>query len=490
MHDPAFPQWLAQVQAMPAEEQVKAVSKKLMELNPRFDGKLTGSTGNEEPKVEDGVVTSIGFLTKDVTDISPVRALVGLKTLRCQNSPVDSALSNLSPLQGMPLISLDCGYTGVSDLTPLQGMPLTSLVVQHTRITDLSPLKGMPLTVLKMRYSERVSDLLPLAGMPLVTLDLAGTGVTDLSPLQGMPLANLECGAAGITDLSPLKELPLKQLICTGSQVSDLVPLMDQKGLVYLNLSRTNVTAAAVAALQKALPDCKIEWDDPAKATTPQPAASSKLFMHDPAFPQWMAQVQAMPAEEQIQAVSKKLMELNPGFDGNLQAPGKTSPVVEDGVVTEIAFSSPLVRDISPLRALSGLRNIGCGCPLTTPGILADLSPLEGLPLGTIWCQFTQVSDLSPLKGMKQLRNLNCYGTPIVDLSPLHGLPLISLACFKTQVADVEPLSKMDLLRSLDIKETKVTATQVAALQKALPNCKIEWDDPAKATEPQPAGTK
>ncbi len=46
---------------------------------------------------------------------------------------------------------------------------------------------------------------------------------------------------------------------------------------------------------------------------TPQPAASSKLFMHDPAFPQWMKDVQAMPAERQIEAVSKKLVELNPG---------------------------------------------------------------------------------------------------------------------------------------------------------------------------------
>jgi hypothetical protein len=30
----------------------------------------------------------------------------------------------------------------------------------------------------------------------------------------------------------------------------------------------------ALAALQKALPNCKIHWDDPAKPKAPEPAAS------------------------------------------------------------------------------------------------------------------------------------------------------------------------------------------------------------------------
>jgi hypothetical protein len=42
-------------------------------------------------------------------------------------------------------------------------------------------------------------------------------------------------------------------------------------------------------------------------------------------------------------------------------------------------------------------------------------------------------------------------------------------------------------LKTLDLNNTKVAPAQVAALQKALPNCKIEWDDPTKATTPEPA---
>ena len=65
--------------ALPAEKQIEAVSKKLMELNPGFDGKVTGSDGKATPKIENGVVTELGFVTDNVTDISPVRALAGLK---------------------------------------------------------------------------------------------------------------------------------------------------------------------------------------------------------------------------------------------------------------------------------------------------------------------------------------------------------------------------------------------------------------------------
>lgn len=55
---------------------------------------------------------------------------------------------------------------------------------------------------------------------------------------------------------------------------------------------------------------------------TSQPATSSKLFMQDPAIPRWVKGVQAMPAEKQLEAVSKKLVQLNPGFDRKLEQKG------------------------------------------------------------------------------------------------------------------------------------------------------------------------
>ena len=47
---------------LPAEQQVEAVSKKLVELNPGFDGKVTGSDGRSAPRIENGAVTEIRLI--------------------------------------------------------------------------------------------------------------------------------------------------------------------------------------------------------------------------------------------------------------------------------------------------------------------------------------------------------------------------------------------------------------------------------------------
>ena len=80
-------------------------------------------------------------------------------------------------------------------------------------------------------------------------------------------------------------------------------------------LRDTQVTLAGVASLKPALPQCKVEWDDPAKLGTGQPSKPIATY-NDPAFQQWMKTVAAMPAEKQVEAVVKKLREFNPDFDG------------------------------------------------------------------------------------------------------------------------------------------------------------------------------
>jgi hypothetical protein len=117
--------WLKSVAAMSTAKQVDAVAKKLQDLNPDFDGKT-------DHKVHDGVVTELQFVTDHVTDISPVRALTGLRTLDCRGGggyygEIKGRLADLSPLQDMKLTTLICGGTQVVDLSPLKDMKLTWL---------------------------------------------------------------------------------------------------------------------------------------------------------------------------------------------------------------------------------------------------------------------------------------------------------------------------------------------------------------------------
>jgi hypothetical protein len=219
----------------------------------------------------------------------------------------------------------------------------------------------------------------------------------------------------------------------------------------------------------------------PSAASAVEPA---KLFMHDPAFPQWMKDVQAMPAEEQVAAVSKKLMELNPGFDGKLTSAGLDQPLI----------LNPLhLVDLSPLRALNGIKRLRFAPANNSQprSRLSDLSPLRGLSLNTVICTNTNVTDISPLTGMA-LTSITLSNTDFSDLSPLVGMPLVSASFFDSHVSDLSFLESCKSLKTLDVRRTRATAASVAALQQALPNCKIDWDDPAKTTTPEPAasGTK
>ncbi len=399
-------------QALPAEKQIEAVSKKLMELNPGFDGKVTGWYQMQgEPTIENGVVTEIGFFTDHVTDISPVRALSGLKFLGCPGNK----LTDLTPLIEMHLEHLICYGNPITDITPLKNLPLKYLHLSSTMVADISPLAGMKLEWLRLS-GTKINDIALLKGMPLQHLTVDGTQVADLSPLKGMPLTSLNCRQTPVSDLSPLAGMPLTGLDCCPSQVTDLSPLAGMK-LVEFRFVPKNITKGIDTVRQmQSLKDIWVGWGehdhyspedfwkkyDAGEFGTPTPPAKPITTYKDPAFKKWTKEVAAMPAEEQVEAVSKKLVELNPGFDGNVTGiHGSRTPKIESGVVTEFGFITDKVSDISPVRALVGLKVLKCVGGGPDKGRLSDLSPLTGMALTGLWFGSTQVSDVSPLQGMQ-----------------------------------------------------------------------------------------
>ena len=82
----------------------------------------------------------------------------------------------------------------VSDISPLRGLPISTLVLSETKVTDLTPLHGM----------QRLRRLV-----------LSGTPVQSLEPLKGLELTELYLdGCPEGLDVAPLSELPtLKALL-------------------------------------------------------------------------------------------------------------------------------------------------------------------------------------------------------------------------------------------------------------------------------------
>jgi Leucine-rich repeat (LRR) protein len=136
----------------------------------------------------------------------------------------------------MRLDHLDCAGSRVSDLSPLQGMPLRDLhLFAVTQVRDLLPLKGMPLEYLNLGLTS-VTDLSPLEDMTaLHALILDSTPVTDLSRLKRLPLKSLRIQNTKISDLAPLKGVPLKQLWLDYQPERDTEVLRSLKDLDRIN---------------------------------------------------------------------------------------------------------------------------------------------------------------------------------------------------------------------------------------------------------------
>ena len=290
--------------------------------------------------------------------------------------------------------------------------------------------------------------------MELDQLSIASTQVKDLSPLRGMKtLKRLYCNDSLIGDLSPLAGLRLEQFQYYGTSVRDISILRDMPlEQVWWNHREGE------RDILRSIPTLKMIQNKPVDVYWKEVDAKNPLDS-------WIKDVQKLPAEKQVEAVRAELMKRNPGFDGKLKEK------LEGGVVTALQFLTDNVTDISPVRALSGLRQLDCSGTWPNRGQLADLSPLKGMNLTKVSCSATRVTDLSPLKEMK-LTDLWCAGTPVADLAPLKDMPLTKLQIYNTKVSDLSPLKGMPLT-TLGCNQTKVT--DLSPL-KGMPLQELFWD--------------
>ncbi len=423
--------WYRSVAALPAEEQVGVVLRRLRELNPGFDGKA-------EHKIEHGAVTELRLGTELVSDISPVRALTRLARLECRGGRADGVLSDLAPLQELRLTYLDCGANPVADLSPLKAMPIFTLRCDHTRVADLTPLQQLPLLHLDCSHTA-IQTLAPLQGIPLRTLDCQDTLVNDLTPIAAMLLTSLACGRTAITDLSPLKGMPLAELSWSYPRRQD-VPILQSLPLKRLTCDFSPWRDEESLRLLRAL-----------EQINGQPAAVfwNQVKEERANFDRWAAGVAKLSAEKQAAEVGAELKRRNPEFDGKLE------PRIEGDVVTGVTFVGDDVGDLSPLRALAGLKKLVCAGSGREKRALNNLWPLQGLSLTEFDCRATAVPDLAPLRGMP-LAMLDFSACRVTDLAPLRGMPLIDLNCNgNVALADLRPLAGSRLHR-LAISSTAV----------------------------------
>ena len=179
--------------------------------------------------------------------------------------------------------------------------------------------------------------------------------------------------------------------------------------------------------------------------------------------------IAALPAEQQVEEVRKELMRRNPGFDGKLEHK------IEDGVVTEFRIVTDQVTDIAPIRVFNALRGLVCtGTDTDKPngGLLADLTPLEGMNLAGLRhlrLAHTKVSDAGMVyfKDCKGLINLELKDTKVTDRGLAHfknckDLAVLDLTFLNVTDAGLDYFKDCKDLRYLHLPFTKVTDVGLA----------------------------
>jgi Leucine-rich repeat (LRR) protein len=174
--------------------------------------------------------------------------------------------------------------------------------------------------------------------------------------------------------------------------------------------------------------------------TTPQPGPKTMVQAPEPArggfdVATWEKSLADLPPEARVKAVHARLKTLNAGYDSS-----QAEHHIAHGRITRLRLASPALKDVSPLRALTDLREL----ELPSTGV-SDLSPLRNSKLTLLVLDGSKIADLRPLRDMKELAILSLASTPVRDLSPLEGLDLARLTVTACPSADLSGLRRVKL---------------------------------------------
>ncbi|MBR1660495.1 MAG: leucine-rich repeat domain-containing protein [Oscillospiraceae bacterium] len=157
-------------------------------------------------------------------------------------------------------------------------------------------------------------------------------------------------------------------------------------------------------------------------------------------------------------SLTAMLDELNSGSSAAVPLSGQGSAVTVGGRTFPSDTSSVVLSnrglensDLAALCTLTNLENLS-----VSDNAITDLSPLSSLEkLTSLQLSNNNITDISPLSNLESLKTLYLDGNPVEDLSPLY---------------------RLHNLRTLSMKSVSVTASELSALEQALPDCYVFSD--------------
>jgi serine/threonine protein kinase len=276
--------------------------------------------------------------------------------------------------------------------TRLEGNNWFVSVQSQPQLTDLTLFAESNITMLDLSGCSNLSDLSPLRDLPLKLLAIGHTAVRDLMPLSKMPLQSLWMADTKVTDLRPIRTTPLKVLyLDKNPQLTDISPLVDNAEITDLVLSENAADVTLLRGKLKALQHISYTYDP----NTRHPACAPDAFWKEYHDLAWLRALRAARTEIDAQ-----------------QLPDGTWRVA----VRDAAF--------------------------------ADATIFEGARISMLYLHDTRVADLRPLERLP-LRALRLDGTPCADVTALCRIATLESLVLPANAEGVHALRKVVALKRL-----------------------------------------
>ena len=199
------------------------------------------------PKLEEAVRKELGLSSTAPITLYDLQHIYHIAV--CGDMVYDENTPYEYEIEENRLDNRSCNEKGsIHDLTDLTLMKnLTSLSLPNQIITDITPIENLPLKELVLSANS-ISDFSPIAGMTgLDTLIIGGNKATDYTFLKNLTaLKTLNLDKAQLTDLNFLKDYDLAWLSLNSISLknADFSPISTQKSLQELRIENcsTDIT--------------------------------------------------------------------------------------------------------------------------------------------------------------------------------------------------------------------------------------------------------